>query len=119
MFHLKGVHTRGGNLTEQRKGPCTLRNALLSALPMIPPTSNKVDKSADVVGLYNLPPIPEQIREMQQLKNYLQCISIYNEQICNYSNHIICTTTVQDSSIHLINTFILSTQQEQMSQKLT
>lgn len=33
---------------------------MLSTLPMIPPTSNIVDKSADVVGPYRLPPIPRQ-----------------------------------------------------------
>lgn len=42
---------------------------MLSALPMIPPTSNIVDKSADVVGPYRLPPIPRQKEILNKKKN--------------------------------------------------
>ena len=42
---------------------------MLSALPMIPPTSNIVDKSADVVGPYRLPPIPRQKEILNKKKH--------------------------------------------------
>lgn len=43
---------------------------MLSALPMIPPTSNIVDKSADVVGPYRLPPIPRQKEILNKKKKH-------------------------------------------------
>lgn len=50
---------------------------MLSALPMIPPTSNIVDKSADVVGPYRLPPIPRQKEILNLKKKNIHRVRVY------------------------------------------